>query len=271
MNAISGPLLALLVSWQASCLAASTAIPRECKDHAPWGSPEWTKRAPTLTPLCRTGYVALHDDEKLVPQFVSWSLTSETALGCLPRKNSFAPDPDLPEGQRAELADYKGKKGYDRGHFAPNSDLAWDQDVQRESFYLSNMSPQVSHLNQWQWEALEAATRTWALERNLIVMDGPFWDRTPKTIGENKVAIPAAYWKVVVDVDNREALAFVMKNEPTPKGDLAPFQVSIAEIEKRGAITLPLEKGISRTKMPEIWSIDTTGFMRAKKQKCHSK
>nr|WP_186464325.1 DNA/RNA non-specific endonuclease [Nitrospirillum amazonense] len=132
---------------------------------------------PHLTPLCRRAYVVQHDDVKLVPDFVSWRLTVEHALGCLPRKNAFAPDPDLPPGHRAELADYKGPAGvYDRGHFAPNSDFEWDAQVQRESFYLSNMSPQASHLNQWEWEALEEATRAWALDRGpLIVMDGPIW------------------------------------------------------------------------------------------------
>lgn len=262
-------LYAVLTIWSAMVNAAAATIPHECESHAPWGAPIWIKQAPVLTPLCRTGYVALHDDNKLVPQFVSWSLTSETAMGCLPRKDSFAPDPDLPSGQRAELADYQGKAGYDRGHFAPNADFAWDADVQRQSFYLSNMSPQASHLNQWQWASLEAATRAWALERNLIIMDGPLWDKTPNTIGEDKVAIPAAYWKVVVDVESRMALAFIMKNEPTPKGDLSPYLVSISTIERMGVLTLPLPSGISKTKVSALWPLDTAGFTRMKKQKCH--
>jgi DNA/RNA endonuclease G (NUC1) len=56
------------------------------------------------------------------------------------RKNQFAPDPDLPAGQRSELADYKGGK-FDRGHMAPAGDFN-DPTLKLQSFYLSNMAPQ---------------------------------------------------------------------------------------------------------------------------------
>jgi endonuclease G len=222
--------------------------------------------------LCRPGYVAIHDDKKLVPEFVAWVLTAEKAIGCLPRRDAFAPDPDLQPGHRAELADYKGHPGYDRGHFAPNSDFAWDADVQRQSFYLSNMSPQVSHLNQWQWENLEAATRAWALQHEaLIVMDGPIWGKTPKTFGDDHVAIPQAYWKVVVDPAKNEALAFIMTNEPIPKGDLAPFMVSVADVEKQAGLELPLPLSISKSKAAELWAIDMANFTKTKKKNCQAK
>jgi endonuclease G len=180
-------LTAFILSF--SCLlftvsATAVQIPTACSAQAPWGAPTWNTADPALTPLCRTAYVVLHDDAKLVPDFVSWQLTAEQALGCASRKNTFAPDPDLPQGHRAELADYKGHPGFDRGHFAPNADFAWDADVERQSFYLSNMSPQASHLNQWEWEQLEAATRSWTLQHaTLIVMDGPIWTSSADTIG----------------------------------------------------------------------------------------
>lgn len=264
--------VAVGVLAQATAIAVSAAqIPPTCAALAPWGAPIWSGAEPSLTPLCRTAYVVLHDDGRLVPDFVSWHLSAEHALGCLPRKDSFKPDPDLPAGRRAELADYKGQTGvYDRGHFAPNSDFAWDADVQRQSFYLSNMSPQASHLNQWEWEMLEAATRAWAVTRGeLIVMDGPIWAETTRTIGPNRVAVPAAYWKVVVDPKTNEAAGFIMQNEPTPKGDLLPYAVSLAEIERQAGFMLPLPAGIDRAKeASSVWTTDTQGFNTKKKQKC---
>jgi endonuclease G len=252
--------------------AGAGTIPPDCAIHSPWGAPDWKSADLTLTLLCRPGYVAIHDDRKLVPEFVAWVLTADKALGCLPRKDAFAPDPDLPAGQRAELADYKGQAGYDRGHFAPNSDFEWDADVQRQSFYLSNMSPQASHLNQWQWENLEAATRAWALSRQtLIVLDGPIWAKSPRTIGNDHVAIPKAYWKVIVDPGSNEVQAFVMNNEPTPKQDLAPFMVTVAEIENATGITLPLPAGIDKSKSAALWPIDMAGFVKAKKEKCQAR
>jgi endonuclease G len=266
-------LATIILSLGVLFLAASAGaaqVPATCLTQAPWGAPTWNSVEPALTPLCRTAYVVLHDDTKLVPDFVSWQLTAEHAIGCAARKNSFAPDPDLQPGHRAELADYRGHPGFDRGHFAPNADFAWDADVERESFYLSNMSPQVSHLNQWEWEQLEAATRAWTLQHAaLIVMDGPIWGNSADTIGPDHVAIPVAYWKVVVDAATHEAVAFVMKNEPTPKGDLSPFLVSIADIEREAGFALPLPADVDRTMTATLWNADINGFARVKAHKCH--
>lgn len=251
--------------------ANAADIPTACKDQAPWGAPQWVDGEPQLTPLCRTAYVVLHDNAKLVPDFVSWRLTAAHALGCLPRKDSFKADPDLPSGHRAELGDYKGQVGvYDRGHFAPNSDFSWDADVQSQSFYLSNMSPQASHLNQWEWEVLESTTRAWAVQRkSLIVMDGPIWEETPETIGPDHVAVPTAYWKVVVDPKSSEAIAFIMNNEPTPKGDLQPYDTSVDEVQKRAGLVLPLPSGIDRSEEPAMWAVDMKGFQAKKKKACN--
>jgi len=265
------PILALVVCVAPLDLATAAQIPAACSAQAPWGAPTWSVGEPPLTPLCRTAYVVLHDDSKLVPEFVSWKLTADHALGCFPRKDAFAPDPDLPPGHRAELADYKGHVGFDRGHFAPNSDFEWDADVERQSYYLSNMSPQVSHLNQWEWEQLEADTRAWTLSHTtLIVMDGPIWMGTPTTIGLDHVAVPAAYWKVIVDPTTSEAFAFIMKNEPTPKADISPYLVTIAEVEKEAGFSLPLPAGIDRSKVGSLWPADLSGFARRKSQKCHA-
>jgi endonuclease G len=268
-----GRLLAAFAFSLSAFLALSAdaaQIPAACSTQAPWGAPTWSSAEPTLTPLCRTAYVVLHDDMKLVPDFVSWQLTAEHATGCAARINSFAPDPDLLQGHRAELADYKGHPGFDRGHFAPNADFAWDADVERQSFYLSNMSPQASHLNQWEWEQLEAATRAWTLQHpTLIVMDGPIWTGPAETIGPDHVAIPAAYWKVVVDAATHEAAAFVMKNEPTAKGDLSPFLVSNAMVEQAAGFALPLPADVDRTRTATLWSADISGLARIKARKCH--
>ena len=240
-----------------------------CALQAPWGAPTWSGPEPALTPLCRKAYVVLHDDSRLVPAFVSWQLTAKHALGCLPRHDAFAPDPELAPGHRAELSDYRNHPGFDRGHFAPNSDFEWDALVERQSFYLSNMSPQASHLNQWEWEELEAATRTWTLSRPaLVVMSGPIWAGKPRRIGPHHVAVPAGYWKVIVDPAANDALAFTMKNEPTPKGDLTSYLVAIATVEQRAGMTLPLPAAIDRSKVGPLWVVDLSAFTRAKAAAC---
>ncbi|MDE1150492.1 MAG: DNA/RNA non-specific endonuclease [Azospirillaceae bacterium] len=131
------------------------------------------------------------------------------------------------------------------------------------------MSPQASRLNQWEWETLEEATRAWALSRGpLIVMDGPIWKEPVETIGTDEVAIPSAYWKVVVDGTGQVA-AFIMENVPTPKGDLAPYAVSINQVEQAAGFTLPLPANIDKTVVSTVWPADTQGFQKQKQASCH--
>jgi DNA/RNA endonuclease G (NUC1) len=74
---------------------------------------------------------------------------------------------------------------------------------------------------------------------------------------------------VVVDAATHDAIAFVMKNEPTPKGDLTPYLVSIADIERKAGFALPLPADVDRTKTATLWSADINGFARIKAHKCH--
>jgi endonuclease G len=83
--------------------------------------------------LCKKGFLLSHSAERKTPIWVIEHLTEEKASGTLPRYNKFQPDPDLEEGDRAELSDYKGS-GYDRGHMAPSADMRWDQQAMEECF-----------------------------------------------------------------------------------------------------------------------------------------
>jgi DNA/RNA endonuclease G (NUC1) len=102
----------------------------------------------------------------------------------------------------------------------------------------------------------------------LIVMDGPIWATSSDTIGPDRVAVPAAYWKVVVDAASHETIAFVMRNEPTPKGDLSPFLVSVAHIERETGFALPLPTDIDRAKIATLWDADLSGFAKLKARRC---
>jgi endonuclease G len=151
------------------------------------------------------------------------------------RTNNFQPDPDLDEGERAELSDYKGS-GYDRGHMAPAGDMRWNPDAMSESFYLSNMVPQVGKgMNQGIWKDLEEKVRLWALDRGeVFIYTGPIYAVTPsKTIGENKVAVPSHLYKIVYDPARVEAIAFIMPNVKLKASDMPNYIVTVREVEAK--------------------------------------
>jgi endonuclease G, mitochondrial len=224
-----------LIAAFASLLVASGAFAafEGCEEYVALGTPgNWGE------PLCRTGYALAHDDQKKTPVWVAEKLTREKAMATAQRKNLFAPDPDLPRDKRAELRDYSGS-GFDRGHMAPNADFNWDADAARQSFYLSNMVPQVGEgMNRGIWKNLEAAVRLWAVRRGVVyVYTGPIYEAKYRSVGRGKVAVPTALYKIVYDPNTTESITFVMPNQRLKVQDLAKYVTTIDEVEHRTGLT----------------------------------
>jgi endonuclease G, mitochondrial len=166
------------------------------------------------------------------PYWVSYKLTADQLKKNTDRSDDFREDP-LVRTQSASLKDYY-KSGYDRGHLAPAADFSWDEQAMSESFYMSNMSPQVPGFNRGIWKKLEAQVRDWASkEGEVYVVTGPVLQKGLQNIGRNKVAVPKYYYKIVLDMKEPElkAIAFLMENKSSSQ-PLMTFAVPIDSIEK---------------------------------------
>ena len=80
----------------------------------------------------------------------------------LARVDSFHAESRLPADERAELSDHR-RSGYDRGHIAPNGDMATTES-QYDSFSLANIAPQNGEHNRHLWRHIETQTRQLAIE-----------------------------------------------------------------------------------------------------------
>ena len=142
-----------------------------------------------------TAYTINYIEEHEQPSWVYYNLIGTNMSGSAKRKNNFRPDSRIITGS-ATLNDYKGS-GYDRGHLAPAAIFKWSDKTMSESFYMSNMSPQVPGFNRGIWKKLESLIRKWAISYNeLFVITGPILEPNLPTIGENKVSVPKYYYKV---------------------------------------------------------------------------
>lgn len=180
-------------------------------------------------------------------RWVAHMITQDVTKGTVFRTNDFRIDEKVKTGSAVE-EDYFLKKlkadstfeydgfGYDRGHLAPSADFRWSKTALSESYYYSNMSPQVAAFNRGSWGELEDAIRGY-LYRNtntaLYVVTGPVLTPDLPVVprAKNKVAVPRQYWKVVLDLTNKKAIGFLMPNEDITKV-LGTFAVPINEIEK---------------------------------------
>lgn len=256
----------MVVALHTSSWAGSQLPPRPmdaCANLAPYGFPQMN--LPTGTPICRLGYVLLHDNRALVAAWVTYTLTREQTLSCLPRVDAFEADQSLPRGERAELAHYR-RSGYDMGHLAPNADLSWDVQVQRESFLLSNMAPQLPGLNRGLWRELESIIRIWAYTHGPVtIYTGSIYDHTgPKLM--NAVVIPQAFYKIVINNQTGETLAFLFPHQSNLGGEISAVQTTVATIESYTQIQFatPDDKTLQRP----LWPINTRALNQARASLC---
>ena len=191
--------------------------------------------------------------------WVAYQLTREEAESSeFERTNDFRVDPEIIT-ESAELADYQ-YSGYDRGHLAPAGDMKWSLTAMSESFFLSNMSPQVDDFNRGKWKNLEAKVRDWAsISEILYIVTGGVLTGDLPTIGDNEVSVPEYYYKVILDFENEKGIGFIMKNELLEQ-DLEAYAVTIDSVEEITGIDffhrLPYDQEIQieKTLNIEDWS-----------------
>lgn len=151
-------------------------------------------------------------------EWVAYELTRERLdKNWAERPNTFRPDPAV-RTESATPRDYSGS-GYDKGHLCPAADMAFDAAAIDETFFMSNMSPQVPAFNMGIWRELEELTRDWARRfKRLYIVTGPVLSQ-PRLgqIGFSKVTVPTHYYKVLLAPDQQRAIAFILPNQMSEK------------------------------------------------------
>lgn len=144
------------------------------------------------------------------------------------RSNNFRVDKSVPGGS-AVPADYQ-KSGYDRGHLCPAADMAFNANAMNETFYMSNMSPQLPSFNRGVWKKLEEKVRYWGKREKIYVVTGPVFKNNKERIGRSKVTVPGYFYKVVYAPVRQEMIAFILPNERDVR-NLPEYTVTVDSLE----------------------------------------
>lgn len=232
----------LMAGFLALAIVIAVSTIRGCKwhggddasaSHSPYDSLDIVITNPLLpeTLIHYKGMTVSFNPQVHLPNWVAWELTREETEGAEPRAQNFEADREIPGCATPQDYSYSG---YDRGHMAPAGDMKWDAEAMRQSFYMTNVCPQVKSLNTGAWKKLETKCRTWAeADSAIVIVCGPvLTDSLSEFIGSTRVAVPRRFFKVILSpyANPPRGIGFIMDNGYI-KGGMQTTAVTIDEVE----------------------------------------
>lgn len=197
--------------------------------------------------------------------WVAFSFDKTTAADVVKRTDAWAVDPELPADMQTEEADHKSD-GFDKGHLCASEDRVYLKEANEQTFYYSNMSPQLNDFNGGFWQGLEAQVQKWGRSTasdiynkvyvakggtlNELLLDfqgSPVSGGTPVTDAQgftiHGLACPAYYFMAVLAQKGSgfQAIAFLVPHQEgltrNPKAaDLQHYVVSVDSLERKTGI-----------------------------------
>ena len=98
-------------------------------------------------------------DDKRHAAWVAFSFDSETCQKNVNRTDEWLPDPFVPTSPQE--SDHKSD-GFDKGHLCASEDRVYNRTANEQTFYYTNLSPQMTSFNGGYWVTFEKLVQTWA-------------------------------------------------------------------------------------------------------------
>lgn len=205
--------------------------------------------------LCMDGFAVMYSGVSRTPLWSAEHLNRKRLQQAkqIDREDSFHEESRLPQSMRAKLSDYSGS-GYDRGHLAPNGDMA-NRSQQYDSFSLANIAPQSPRNNRYIWRNIESATRYLTQQYGEVytITGVAFTDKKAKQLA-GRVLVPSHFFKAVYIPASNQAGVYYAPNDESERIEIISIDELTAKIgidvlpvldakTKAQALNLPLKAG----------------------------
>ena len=218
----------------------------------------------------KRNYSMLYDAAGRIALWVAYPLCSDY-IGS-GRTDAWGYDPKIPDEYEPLLNHGWPERGFDRGHQIPSGSRNANTAMNRQTFYYTNMTAQVSRFNQGLWANLENRVRGFvSVCDTLYVVTGPIFDsgepeRWTEDNAGNPVAVPDGYFKAVLSYSVSSSayysVAFVYDNEEYSRSNpTASDMCSVSEVEAITGFTffnnLPqsVARSVKNQCEPERWGL----------------
>ncbi len=178
--------------------------------------------------------------EDRVALWVAYPLCKLYTNGSAGRTNEWALDPLLGEDSAAPFGGYAGS--YARGHQLPSADRQCCYEANAQTFYGTNMTPQLNAHNEGIWADLEGRVRGWANTSDTTyvvtgVVVSPSSKKEKDSYGKS-VTVPDAYFKAVLKYSKSSTLgmwnaaAFYLEHKAYSGNVGKEHSMSVDELEE---------------------------------------
>ncbi len=196
-------------------------------------------------------YCMEFDPDKLHSRWIAFRFDSRTRENNTSRTDAWADDPSLPSRCQVGTSTFDG---YTRGHLCASADRLYSREANAQTFYMSNMSPQLYDFNSNYWTSYEALVqkkgRDDSFSDTLYVVKGGTIDNG-QTIGTvsrgfgKNVVVPKYYFIALLKCKNStyESIGFWVEHKnygyaqyQVPASELSAHAVTIDDLEKKTGI-----------------------------------
>lgn len=216
-------------------------------------------------------------------RWVAFTFDDTTKVGSGSRSDAWSADVNLPSACQLAPTSYSGS-GYTRGHLCASADRLYSTQANMQTFYMSNMSPQLYNFNSYYWAELELLIRNWSKSstfKKLYVCKGGtikegqrfqgkgYFETTNVRGDAVKVAVPKYYFMAILAVTKNntyQSIGFLLEQHGSYAAAYPAMQqmkqhaMSIDELEKFTDIdffcnlTDKLEDNVEKGYNPDAWS-----------------
>ena len=247
--------VAQTVTEETPAMEASEDAPALASEITGWlelpaeGLPEGVDEGNIIRLTVRTGesrnYTSIYDKSVFAPLWSAYAFTPSHYMSGIPRPPwAFHPDIERQYQVTVKSGSYQSQYGnglYARGHHVPNADRSGNPDMQKQTFYVTNQSPQLQAFNGSVWGKLEEDLRNVVSGTDTVyIVTGPLFRKVggnetinyltaASTAKPASLPIPNYFWKAALKVKRDEkgkieraiAVAFIFepKEEANYKGD----------------------------------------------------
>lgn len=160
-------------------------------------------------------YCLEFDPNRMHSRWVAFRFDGDTRARNVSRQDAWANDPDLPSSMWVGTEYFNG---YNRGHLVASNDRRFCREANQQTFYMSNMTPQLGSFNSIYWARLEQVVQTMGWNQypykdfadTLYVVKGGFIDNASDLRGSltrpngKMMAIPGHYFMALLRVKGKQ-------------------------------------------------------------------